>query len=56
MKLEKVVYINVMDSGDDAWLRASKNKEDVIEDDGPTQIGEYKLVRIFRLKKEAKEC
>lgn len=56
MSLPKTIYVAERDNGSDpVFMVAEYFPEDAIEDDGPTQVGTYKLVAKRKLAKKATE-
>lgn len=54
MKLPKVVYVAIREGSDrSTWMECERLPEDAIEDDGPTEIGTYRLVEVNELRKQA---
>jgi hypothetical protein len=45
------LYVAIGHDGDDQWFNANEEVENCINDDGPTAVAEYKLVRVKKLRK-----
>lgn len=55
-KLPPVVYVAARDNAgddDDPWLECQMTPQDVVDDDGPTIVGTYKLVEVNSVTKSA---
>jgi len=52
-KLPKELHVRWADAdrGDDPWLTASATLDGVMDDDGPHNVGVYKLVEVKRAQK-----
>lgn len=50
-KFPKWLFISEQGDGKEKWLSASRNQVDAIEDDGPTQVATYQLVKVNKLSK-----
>lgn len=52
MKLPEELYVAVAGEGEDQYLQANGEIANCIEDDGPTEIGIYKLENTVVVTKE----
>jgi hypothetical protein len=53
---ENICVVVDPDSGADPYYLANTSVEASIDEDGPTDIAEYKLVRVRKFRKDAVEC
>jgi hypothetical protein len=51
LKLPKEVYVAIRGDDESTWLECARTPEDAIQDDGPTEIGTYRLVEVNELRK-----
>jgi len=53
MTLPKTIFVRVEKSDDDGedWLNAFYERDEAVDGDGPTVVGEYRLVNTKRLAK-----
>jgi hypothetical protein len=50
-KFEKTMYVAEWGDAAEEGLRPGKTIQEVVEDDGPTEVGVYELVRVVRVRK-----
>lgn len=55
MKLPKVLYASV-EKGEEQWLNASADRQDLVDDTDPVNIGEYKLVSMGKWVRKLQPC